>query len=763
MKKIGIMTWYHYHNYGSALQCTALSHVIRKLGYEPYLIQYHPRKTTCTIPTYRIKDIYHKVKKKVYINTYVPYTSKRREELFIEFLKSNISETEVVDTFPELYQLNDKLDAFVCGSDQIWAPSCFDDKYFLSYVQNTSKMVAYAPSLGVNKIDDIIIKEKMKCLISRFKHISVRETQGAKIIRDLCNIEANVVLDPTLLIEANDWDKIIGTSKIKEVNQQYILCYFLGDERKYMDTVKKIASLANLQIVIIPTTTGQKTMVECIKDDIGPSEFLYLIKHASYVCTDSFHGVAFSINYKKPFTTFKRFKDTDKICQNSRIYSLLNLLGLKDRLDGEKEIEHSLLKYDYNQVESKLIELRKESLCYLDDSLKDATDTRVKTEEAPYYITKQCCGCGACMAVCPTNAVSVSLNESGFYQYTIDDSKCIKCGKCKKVCPNNLIEAEELKEMVGLFSYRTDNRNVLKKSSSGGAGYEIASLLNKEHYWICGVTYDNKIDNAKHILIKPDKENELVKIQGSKYIQSNSAPAINKLANLPINEKAVFFGTPCQVAGLDKVLKSQGRRKDFILVDLICHGVPSQNMFNKYLFEIKEKYKLEDHPIVNFRSGKNGWRNMMISISDSKTEYNKSEKKDMFYSFFRYGLCYLESCYDCPYRQKSAADIRIGDYWGNKFESETIGVSMLLANTEKGYEILKKIPGNLKEQNKEDYWTIQYPYNPPKPIFYDPLINELKREDILLSDLRKKYARAFEKREKIGNLKSILKKIGRNK
>ena len=129
-----------------------------------------------------------------------------------------------------MQKLNNEFDAFVCGSDQIWAPSCFDDKYFLSFVEDTNTMVSYAPSIGLSSVEDSNIAMQMKELINRFKFLSVREEKGKELIKNLCNKEAQVVLDPTLLLSQHEWNELIKDHTLEKplkeiIEKNYILCY----------------------------------------------------------------------------------------------------------------------------------------------------------------------------------------------------------------------------------------------------------------------------------------------------------------------------------------------------------------------------------------------------------------------------------------------------------------------------------------------------------------------------------------------------------
>ena len=201
MKKIGLMTWYKYPNYGTVLQSSALFYIIKKMGYNPELINYTPRKkyldNTKINP---VKFIFNKIFIKVLNNKGNPVNKK----LFKDFQEDITSESNEVKTYSDLSTLTKTYDAVVCGSDQIWSPLCFDDYYYLPFVQ-TEKKIAYAPSLGVQKISNTNIENKISDLVEEFKFLSVRENDGADIIRKISGKNPEVVLDPTLLLKANEW------------------------------------------------------------------------------------------------------------------------------------------------------------------------------------------------------------------------------------------------------------------------------------------------------------------------------------------------------------------------------------------------------------------------------------------------------------------------------------------------------------------------------------------------------------------------------
>ncbi|MFR7670483.1 MAG: Coenzyme F420 hydrogenase/dehydrogenase, beta subunit C-terminal domain [Collinsella sp.] len=221
------------------------------------------------------------------------------------------------------------------------------------------------------------------------------------------------------------------------------------------------------------------------------------------------------------------------------------------------------------------------------------------------------------------------------------------------------------------------------------------------------------------------------------------------------------FGTPCQIAGLDSVLRRKGTRDEAVLVDLICHGVPSGLLWTRYLADREsEEWGASD---VYFRWNANGWSplKMMMMTSPSK-DYSAVESEDDFYAFFNPGLCCAKSCYECPYRERSAADVRMGDYWGGRFAGDQKGVSMAIVMTDTGAKIMQELVarGAKSEQfDLREYWDCQFPYNQGLPLIWDELIADLRAGVDPLSDLRRKYCAGFDQRKKIDAIKQTFKKL----
>lgn len=742
MKKVAIMTWYTHRNYGTALQACATNHLVNQLGYAPSFIQYIPQRGAYQ---YDRACFQKRCKTKVKGILNPVYFTKEHEAKYAEFFSKRINQTNKCNSYAELHDLNAEFDAFLCGSDQIWTPLNHDDKYFLSFVDNPDKMVAYAPSLGVSEITDPLIRARMEKLIARFKHLSVREQQGAELIRQMTGKEPQVVLDPTLLLNPSEWDEVADTQSSEKITEEkYIICYFLGDANKYMRYVRALSAKLNMPYYLIPVTRQQKKSAHVVPFEVGPCEFVSLIRNAHYVCTDSFHGIAFAANYHVPFSVFKRFSDRDSGSQNSRIYNLLNVLQLQNRLcDYDNHtIPSDIIECDFTEANVLLEKKREESLQYLERALEAAVHAAPK-KRPRMVITDTCCGCGACATACAHHAISITKNSDGFEHYEIDASKCVNCGQCRTVCPMTNIAAPDMQDARALYAVKSNSVQVLKKSSSGGIGHELAVTYLGMGYAVCGCAYDNDSNSAKHIWIFPGEEDRLPLLQGSKYIQSISADALMKVASISKDHKIVFFGTPCQVAAMDKLLRRKGNREQALLVDLICHGVPSYHLWNNYLHYLDKKYGVGCNPDIVFRGKAHKERQLVMYASGNGQHYQGHERYDDFYAFFRRGLCYMESCFECPYREKSAADLRIGDYWGNKFAKEEYSTSMVISNTVQGEKViqglLEKGVCRIQRYGLDDYWSIQNTTNPAKVLIREQLLSELRDTSQDIHKLRKKY------------------------
>lgn len=343
MKKVAIVT-IESMNYGNRLQNYALQILLQSIG--------------CEVETFHRETIDNSIKEK--IKRLMQSVLKTKALKFRQFDR-NIKFSRTVierDIYP--VELSCQYDYFVVGSDQVWNPY-YDfvagKSDFLCFANNSQK-ISYAASFGVSEIPSTRRTEYGKYL-NEFKAISVREKQGKEIVKKLARRDAMVVLDPTLMLTANDWKKVERKSKWKPKNK-YIFVYSLGEKNERFK--KKIEQLS-LKYEVFDIRTIQRSGKEL---SIGPSEFLYLVRNSEMVLTDSFHATVFSVIFHKRFITFNR----NGLNMNSRIESLAELLNEKNHINeyGDFDCEDMI---DYEIVDRLLKEEQKKSINFLNRALED--------------------------------------------------------------------------------------------------------------------------------------------------------------------------------------------------------------------------------------------------------------------------------------------------------------------------------------------------------------------------------------------------------
>lgn len=335
MKKISILTWLHNGNYGSILQGYALQRYLRNVGYEVTNID------LCPSILEKLKNCWKQgnpflslvKEKKVSWDAKKACPDKKalgcRIEKFDDFLKSNFCLTRTYRKFSDLREIVGKYEAYICGSDQVWSPMLLSPSYYFDFLPESDKKISYACSFGMNYIPEQK-KERIANWLKRYNAISVREEAGLNIVEELTDKKAVVNVDPTMLLNAEEWNNLVKTER--PVTEPYMLCYFLSYNEEQWQKAAKIAKDKGLKMVVIPATKESYKKGDEVICDVGPVDWVNLIKHADMVATDSFHGCVFSIIYQRQFMVFKRFSDNNKLSQNSRVYTLLSAYGLENCL-----------------------------------------------------------------------------------------------------------------------------------------------------------------------------------------------------------------------------------------------------------------------------------------------------------------------------------------------------------------------------------------------------------------------------------------------
>ena len=385
---------------------------------------------------------------------------------------------------------------------------------------------------------------------------------------------------------------------------------------------------------------------------------------------------------------------------------------------------------------------------------------------------KDCCGCSACVQICPKQCISMSADNEGFLYPQVNTTICIDCSLCEKVCP--IINQEESKEPQAIYAARNSNENIRLKSSSGG----IFTLLAEEIIKSGGVVFGAKFNNNWNVVHDYTETLEgLDAFRGSKYVQSIIGDNF-KIAKhfLDDGRKVLFSGTPCQIAGLKKYLRKE--YKNLLTVDIVCHGVPSTSIWEKYKNNIKKLaiYSFKDSTSndksialneVNFRDKTNGWKNYLCTYSVKRTSDYLSgtlkyeHTKDPYMRLFLANYLLRPSCYYCPSKAgKSRSDMTLGDCWGIKRmnksfdDNKGVGVCVIHNNNELLDIVLREsqcitLPSNyLNNFNRSYNISSSAPHN--RQAFYDAIIHT---DDII--SLAKLFA------PPTGRIKNIINRIAR--
>ena len=305
----------------------------------------------------------------------------------------------------------------------------------------------------------------------------------------------------------------------------------------------------------------------------------------------------------------------------------------------------------------------------------------------------KCTGCYSCYNACKLNAIEICENDEGFIFPFIDEQKCVWCGKCADSCPVLNIDYSNNKT-PDLYAVRADDA-IRAVSSSGGIFTVLAEEILDRAGYVCGAAFDDEL-NLNHIIV--NSELGLAKLRGSKYVQSNIGKVYAEIEKLlKRGDPVLFTGTPCQVAGLKAYLGKD--YKELYTVDIICHGVPSQRIFHKYLEGVQPEKIVKE---VRFRDKRFGWSCQKICIINSDgSEYVDDSKTDVYLRGFFNNAILRKSCSDCPFAEfPRQGDISIGDFWGisklDKSQYDKKGTSLVYVNSKKGKRLFESIEDKLK-------------------------------------------------------------------
>ncbi len=388
-KKIGIAAVTYKDNFGSALQTYATQYTLEKLGYDARifeikgiyrgimikkLLYYAGRIFDPVEAKYLFANLSSRSRKQVSVSTdQFANDMKVRHQMYQDFNMRWNKMLPIVKGWKGLRKQASEMDAVVVGSDQLWRPSNIVGCYYtLEFVPDEVKKIAFSTSFGVPELPARLHKHAKKFL-SRIEHISVREDSGAEIVKIESGRDATVVCDPTMMLTAEEWMHIQDEKPFAQ--GKYILMYLMGDNPGQRDFVKALSKQTGCRIIGLLHGATYISYDEDVVDEkpynVGPAEFINLIRNAEYVCTDSFHCCVFSILNSTKFFAFRRWPDGSKFSANDRLYTLLKFTGLERRmLDGGENVSKCAEDdIEFTEVLPRVEKRRKESMEFLVNAL----------------------------------------------------------------------------------------------------------------------------------------------------------------------------------------------------------------------------------------------------------------------------------------------------------------------------------------------------------------------------------------------------------
>lgn len=363
MNRIGICTLYYENsNYGANLQAYALIRIITSLGYEADMISYYYSNQL----RYLCRNLKHSFKRKSQVSKCIEVREKAVKRFNNAIPHSRLFYSNTIK------DSNNEYDVFITGSDQVWNPDWINSFLALDFVEDNKKTISYAASIGKINLNDEQ-KNKLQIAIDNTDYISIREKESIQSLQNLTSKKIEYVLDPTMLLNKSEWDEICSNRIVLE---DYLFCYFLGKNEILRNTAKEYAKQKGLKIVNIPYMNEANQQVDrnfgdYSLSDVSPEDFLSLIRYASFVITDSFHGAVFAHIYQRRFIVSSE-KGNEMGC---RMQSLVCLFGTENRYINDhnlvtnrllSELEDTPLEFKYEQYEK----MKNKSLNFLKESLK---------------------------------------------------------------------------------------------------------------------------------------------------------------------------------------------------------------------------------------------------------------------------------------------------------------------------------------------------------------------------------------------------------
>lgn len=325
MARIGVITFLHNDNYGSSLQAYALQRVIREAGHECEHIDYQPDRME------KVRNLLSSGNNPKLVLEGIRKREVRAEQAGAReknkaipaFYRRRMQLSEPCRNEKELRKTSGNYDILVCGSDQVWNPVWLNPAYFLRFAVKDQPKIAYAVSLGVSILPKARKIRKIRRWTEGFSAVSVREREGAELLEKMTGRKPDVMPDPVCLLSAGEWKEL---AEEPPAGEPYLLCYFIGENARYWETVRKLSMETGLRVLVIPVTAGSYQSGYETLDGLGPEAFLGAVLGAACFCTDSFHGLVFGTLFEVRTEIIRRYTDQDPESKNSRVDQFMRLV-----------------------------------------------------------------------------------------------------------------------------------------------------------------------------------------------------------------------------------------------------------------------------------------------------------------------------------------------------------------------------------------------------------------------------------------------------
>ncbi|MEF2606702.1 MAG: SDR family NAD(P)-dependent oxidoreductase [Schaedlerella sp.] len=686
---VGIFGLWYGRNYGSMVTYFALDEVLKGMGYSTVMIKNPLGREGINLET-------------------LPKSHSLR------FAEKHYDITPLYN-LNEMFKLNRMCDKFVLGSDQMWnygLSKPYRQSYYFDFVEDEKKAISYATSFGKDTYNapEEYAKEVQKNL-ARFTAISVRDDFSKRICAENFGIKAEQVLDSVFLCPLEKYEEL--TQECTNIRKDFLFAYILDPRPEFGEEIKKIAEKTEKNVIVIfnegdNKAEAKKKLALDYKnveywDEATLNEWLYCFKNADFVITDSFHGSVFASIFSNEFIVKKNFGRG-----GGRFDCLMDQLGLRNRMvekisDISTLFEHVWLKdkIDYHAVQERLQPEIDKSYKWFKDALELPKEKLPPVVLADKTVTTpaiwkniKCTGCGACSNVCPADAITMLPNKDGFLNPSVDYDKCINCGLCEKKCVALHPKYENYSKPECYAFWASDEIRAV--SSSGGVFTVAAEYILDKGGYVAGTIY-NEDYSVRHTIIH--SKDELWKMRGSKYMQSD-VQKIYRDVKILLNqgELVLFTGLPCHIAALYSCLGGR-KYKNLYTIDLVCHGITSQKVFDKFHADVLGGKKLTD---LQFKAKQPwGWHAGTNARFEDGTSYSVPLERCPYFIAYLKCISKNTTCGECQFNKlPRQADLSIGDFWGiNKYNAEyndQKGTSEILVNNERGAEFLEELRGTAK-------------------------------------------------------------------